>query len=175
MLSEISFEKCSKKDIDILTTISQSFYPEHYAHIWQNQDPSFYLNLSFSKKAFEKDFNIENIIYYLIKKDDIHLGLLKIRKDELVQDYTNNEALQLEKIYLLQSSTGLGIGKKAMKFIIEYARSINKKVVWLDVMTTSKALDFYKKIGFVTVYHYELDYPGLKDGYRGMQRMILKL
>jgi len=42
-------------------------------------------------------------------------------------------------------------------------------------MTTSKALDFYKKIGFAAVYRYELDYPGLKDNYRGMKRMILKL
>ncbi|MEW7291215.1 GNAT family N-acetyltransferase [Aquimarina sp. 2304DJ70-9] len=175
MHSEIIFKKCSESDIESLVHISQQFYPEHYTHIWKNDDPSYYINLSFNLKAFEEDFKVENIVYFLIQKKDTNLGLLKIRKNEKVSNFGDAEAIQLEKIYLLKNSTGLGIGKKGLEFTINYATSLNKKVLWLDVMTTSPALAFYQKNGFRTISFYDLDYPGLKDGYREMQRMIIEI
>ncbi len=175
MDSEIIFRKCSENDIDSLAKISQQFYPEHYTHIWKNEDPSYYINLSFTEKAFAKDFKIKNIVYFLIEKNSKRLGLLKIRRDQEIQGYTKTEALQLEKIYLLKESIGLGIGKKGVDFTKNYAMKLNKKVIWLDVMTTSPALTFYQKNGFITVSLYELEYPGLKDGYREMQRMLLTI
>ncbi|MDY8137829.1 GNAT family N-acetyltransferase [Aquimarina sp. 2201CG5-10] len=175
MSSTIEFYICTEEDIDDLVAISQQFYPEHYSHIWINEDTSYYINLSFTTSAFAKDLKAENIIYFLIKKSKKNLGLLKLRKHQEVGEYINMEALQLEKIYLLASSTGLGIGKTAIDFTINYAQELGKKVIWLDVMTTSPALQFYKKMEFNTISYYDLDYPGLKDGYREMQRMILAI
>ncbi len=175
MHSEIHFKKCSEGDIDSLIHVSQQFYPEHYTHIWKNDDPSYYINLSFNRKAFEKDFKIENILYFLIQKRGTNLGLLKVRKNEKVSSFSDSEAIQLEKIYLLKNSTGLGIGKKGLEFTKNYAVSLGKKILWLDVMTTSPALVFYQKNGFRTISFYNLDYPGLKDGYREMQRMIMEI
>ncbi len=175
MNSEIVFKNCSENDIESLVNISQQFYPEHYIHIWKNNDPSYYIDLSFNQKAFTEDFKVENIAYFLIKKENKDLGLLKIRKHQEVLNFEGSEAIQLEKIYLLKESTGLGIGKKGIEFVKNYAQNLNKKVIWLDVMTTSPALLFYKKIGFSTVSFYNLDYPGLKDNYREMQRMILPI
>ncbi len=62
-----------------------------------------------------------------------------------------------------------------MFFIKEYALKLNKKVIWLNVMTTSPALQFYRKFGFKGIKNYELDYPKIKDGYRGMLQMKLPL
>ncbi len=175
MNSEIIFRKCTENDIDDLVKVSQQFYPEHYTHIWKNNEPSYYINLSFTQNAFVEDLKTPNIIYFLIEKENSTLGLLKIRKDEEVHHFSKAEALQIEKIYLLKQSTGLGIGKNGMDFVKDYAINLNKKAIWLDVMTTSPALTFYQKIGFNTISFYDLDYPGLKDGYREMQRMILPI
>lgn len=175
MAFEIEFQKCSENDIGTLVKVSQQFYPEHYSHIWKNKDTSFYVNLSFTATAFKKDFETENIIYFLVKKSDKVLGLLKLRKHQELVGYTKTEALQLEKIYLLAEATGLGVGTRGIDFTIKFAQELNKKVVWLDVMTTSPALQFYRKLGFKTISYYHLDYAGLKDGYREMQRMILPI
>ncbi|AXT60640.1 hypothetical protein D1816_09835 [Aquimarina sp. AD10] len=175
MNSKVTFKKCSRHDIDSLVKISTQFYPEHYIHIWKNEDPSYYINLSFTKEAFEKDFIIDNIIYFLITNESKNLGLLKIRQDQAVEGYSKTEALQLEKIYLLKESIGLGIGEQGIKFTKELAYKLDKKVIWLDVMSTSPALTFYQKHNFNTISRYDLDYPGLKDNYREMQRMILNI
>jgi hypothetical protein len=71
--------------------------------------------------------------------------LLKIKKQQAIKGFDSSIVLQLEKI------------------------------VWLDVMSTSPALLFYKKMGFNTVSFYALDYPDLKDEHREMQRMVLFL
>ncbi len=175
MNSEITFKKCTESDIENLITASQKIYPEHYSHIWKNNDTSYYINLSFNQTVFETDFKIENILYFLIHYKNQIVGLLKIRKHEKIEEYSIEDALQLEKIYLLKESLGLGIGKKGIEYTKNYARRLGKKVIWLDVMTTSPALYFYKKMGFATRSYYQLDYPGLKDGYREMQRMLLIL
>ncbi len=175
MPSTIEFKQCTESDIDNLVAISQQFYPEHYTHIWKNEDPGYYINLSFTQSAFKEDLKNENIIYFLIQSADNVLGLLKIRQHHKVEGFNNSEALQLEKIYLLKASTGLGIGKKAIEFVKNYAFNLKKRVLWLDVMTTSPALIFYQRMGFQTITFYNLDYPGLKDEYREMQRMILSI
>ncbi|WP_299210967.1 GNAT family N-acetyltransferase [uncultured Aquimarina sp.] len=175
MAFEIEFHRCSENDIEALVKISQQFYPEHYSHIWKNEDTSFYVNLSFTTAAFKKDIETENIIYFLVQKSEKILGLLKLRKHQELVEYTPTEALQLEKIYLLAEATGLGIGTHAMDFTKNLAKELNKKVIWLDVMTTSPAVQFYKKLEFKTISYYNLDYSGLKDGYREMQRMMLSI
>jgi len=171
MAFEIEFQRCTKDDIEALVKISKQFYPEHYSHIWENEDTSFYVDLSFTTAAFKKDFETENIIYFLIKRSENILGMLKLRKHQELVGFKPTEALQLEKIYLLAEATGLGIGTHAMNFTKNFAEKLNKKVIWLDVMTTSPAIQFYKKLGFKTISYYNLDYPRLKDGYREMQRM----
>ncbi|WP_298312386.1 GNAT family N-acetyltransferase [uncultured Aquimarina sp.] len=175
MAFEIEFQRCTKDDIEALVKISKQFYPEHYSHIWENEDTSFYVNLSFTTAAFKKDFETENIIYFLIKRSEKILGMLKLRKHQELVGFKPTEALQLEKIYLLAEATGLGIGTHAMNFTKNFAEKLNKKVIWLDVMTTSPAIQFYKKLGFKTISYYNLDYPRLKDGYREMQRMTLPI
>ncbi len=171
MISEVLFKTCTKHDIEPLVAVSQQFYPEHYTHIWKNNDPSYYINLSYNRIVFREDFKIDNIIYFIIEQANKTLGLLKIRPHKSVEGFDGSEALQLEKIYLLKEAIGLGIGKKGIEFIKNYAKTLNKKVIWLDVMTTSLALLFYQKLGFQTISFYNLDYPELKDDYREMQRM----
>ncbi|AXT50789.1 GNAT family N-acetyltransferase [Aquimarina sp. BL5] len=175
MAFEIEFQRCTKDDIEALVKISKQFYPEHYSHIWENEDTSFYVDLSFTTAAFKKDFETENIIYFLVKRSEKILGMLKLRKHQELVGFKPTEALQLEKIYLLAEATGLGIGTHAMNFTKNFAKKLNKKVIWLDVMTTSPAIQFYKKLGFKTISYYNLDYPRLKDGYREMQRMTLPI
>ncbi|WP_109851899.1 GNAT family N-acetyltransferase [Aquimarina sp. AU58] len=174
-MQEVVFKKCSANDSNELIKISQQFYPEHYSHIWKNNDPSYYVNLSFNQKAFEEDFKTDTIVYFLIQKANTSLGLLKIKKQEAIKGFDTSITLQLEKIYLLKSATGLGIGKKGIEFVKNYAINLGKKIVWLDVMSTSPALPFYKKMGFDTVSFHNLEYPGLKDEHREMQRMVLSL
>jgi len=173
MSSEIIFKKCFENDINSLIAISNQFYPEHYTHIWKNNDPSYYINLSFTENVFIEDFRVPNIKYYIIQQNGEDLGLIKIKENEKITKFSAQEALQLEKIYLLKKSVGIGIGKKGIEFVKKYALKLAKKVIWLDVMTTSPALHFYQKNGFRTISKYDLDYPNLKSGYREMQRMIL--
>lgn len=172
---EITFTVCTAADIDVLADVGKRSYLKSYPYIWKNEDTSFYIKRSFSETAFKKDFQDKELQYFLIHADKIPCGLFKIRKNSSVDVFTPGEGMELEKIYLLREYSDKGIGKKALQFILEHAKSNNKKALWLDVMDTSAALFFYQKIGFKTVSKYQLPYPGLLDNHRGMQRMVMEI
>ena len=175
LASEISFAACTERDIPTLSALAEEAYPPAYTFVWKHGDPSYYFDLSFSKEAFTKDFQNPNVTYYLVKYEHAKAGFFKLNLHAQVGTFTAEEALELEKIYLLQHYTGKGLGEAALHFITEKAKQLHKKIVWLDVMSVSKAQGFYEKLGFRTVSRHSLSYPNLHDHMREMQRMLLKL
>lgn len=175
MLTTPTFHKCtSVEDIPVLVEVGQRSYKQNYLHIW-NDTGDFYIQKSFSKNVFEADLKNRNVTYFIIYDDSIAIGLIKINFNKPLEGFLDNQTLEVEKIYIIAEAAGKGIGTAAMTFIKEYALNLGKKVIWLNVMTTSPALQFYKKHGFTGIKNYELDYPKIKDGYRGMLQMKLHL
>ncbi|NAS32636.1 GNAT family N-acetyltransferase [Flavobacteriaceae bacterium R38] len=173
-MSALIFHRCTSKDIPVLITVGQRAYKQNYLHIW-NDDGSFYIQKSFSKNTFETDLANKNVIYFIIYEDSIAIGLIKINFNTSLDGFSDHQTVEIEKIYLVAEAAGKGVGTTAMNFIKEYALKLDKKVIWLNVMTTSPALKFYKKLGFTGIKNYDLDYPKIKDGFRGMLQMKLHL
>lgn len=65
-------------------------------------------------------------------------------------------AIEIQRIYLLNSQVGQGQGRKLMQYCLDWARSQGYLAVWLGVWERNeRALAFYKKLGFSTVgFHY---------------------
>jgi diamine N-acetyltransferase len=78
------------------------------------------------------------------------------------------QALELERIYLTKSASGKGIGSYVLNFIFDFARSKNKKFIWLKVMDSSEAVNFYKQHGFEICGTHHLDFTQMKPELRGM-------
>ena len=82
------------------------------------------------------------------------------------------DALELERIYIDIDRIQQSIGSAMMNFVFDLARKKNKKSIYLKAMDSAdKALSFYKKLGFEIIGDYNL--PGnvfslMKPEYRGM-------
>jgi GNAT superfamily N-acetyltransferase len=87
-----------------------------------------------------------------------------------------NTTLELERIYILQSTIQKGIGTQLIQFVKEVSLKLNKKIILLKAMDSAKhALQFYKKNGFEIVGDFQLPaavFKLMKPEYRGM--VILK-
>jgi len=173
-LTNLIFHRCTVKDIPVLIEVGQRAYKQSYIHIWENNS-DFYIQKSFSEVAFKKDFIDKNVIYFLIYDGVSAIGLIKINLTTPLAGYLEKDIIEIEKIYIISEASGKGIGTTSMNFIKEYALTLNKKVILLSVMTTSPALNFYKKLGFQGIKNYDLDYPKIKKGFRGMLQMKLDL
>ncbi|NER16061.1 GNAT family N-acetyltransferase [Spongiivirga citrea] len=171
----ISFKKATASDIELLIPVAQKAYLQAYTHVWEHEEPAFYLKKAFTKKAFLKDLSDSNTEIQLIYFANTLVGFYKLELDSAVSTYTAIEAIQLEKIYILNEFSGKGIGNQSLAHIISGAKQKGKSVFWVDVMDTSPAKFFYQKMGFETFSYWDLDYPGLKADQLKMHRMVKKL
>ncbi|WP_411031408.1 GNAT family N-acetyltransferase [Spongiimicrobium sp. 3-5] len=164
----ITIAPLTKKTFCTYIDVGSRSYREHYLHLWKRQDPSPYIESSFTTEVLHKENMDDNIDHFIIQKANLPVGILKIIKNSAAGSYSSGEALLLEKIYLLKAYSGQGIGKIAFDFVFDYARELGKKALWLDVMATSPALKVYQKIGFKKIGAKELHFLNVKDEERKM-------
>lgn len=158
----------SEGNMESYIQIGITSYHQHYLHLWENRNPAPYIDSSFTTPVLEKDIQDPNLGHFIVVESGKEAGIIKIVKNAPVLTYSGKQAMLLEKIYLLASSSGKGLGKRCLKYLIEYARRLNKEIIWLDTMKTGRALSFYQNFGFEIIGEKELLYPGVLDDQKGM-------
>ena len=143
-------------------------YEEHYLHLWPNSDPSPYFDNNYTEEIVTKELLNDNLQHYLVVYDLEPVGLFKLVNNAALQSYRSEDALLVEKIYLLADYSGMGLGKACLHFIIEKARKKGKEIIWLDTMKNGRAVEFYLKFGFEIVGEKELPYPSALDSQKAM-------
>lgn len=150
-------------------------YNQHYAHLWANGDTTPYLESSFTPEVVKKEVADSNTAHFIIQSGGDTTGILKIVKNKPVAHYPGEDALLLEKLYLLSEYSGKGLGSRALNFIQDYAKNLNKKVLWLDAIKNARALQFYINHGFV-IYSERLHWsPLVLEAERQMYIMVKNL
>ena len=168
------FKRCTKADIPVLQAVGSQSYREHYLHIWAtNKD--FYINLSFSKESLLKDLENENILYFLIFIDGKPAGLIKLNLHQAFREIPANDALEIEKIYMLKGFARNGLGRASLAFVENHAKGLGKSLLWLKVMASSPALRFYAACGYSVGNCFKIGYKDLSDDCRDMFSMYKKL
>ena len=87
--------------------------------------------------------------------------------------------MELEKIYLRRNETGKGFGQVSLRMVFDLGLQKLKNIVWLKAMDSSlAAIGFYQRAGFDFCGTHRLDYPLMKEQFRGMvimQKNLLAL
>nr|WP_299343541.1 GNAT family N-acetyltransferase [Allomuricauda sp.] len=124
-------------------------YRQHYLHLWPNQDASPYIATSFTSEIVEKELLDANMEHFLFRNENEVVGIVKLVKDKALDEQHSAEAsLFVEKIYILKEFSGKGFGTKLLTLIVNYAKKLNKNLIWLDTMQKGPQLNFYLKNGF---------------------------
>ena len=174
--AQVSMEiiPCDIRDARKLSDIALRAYDDFYLHLWHDNG-EWYRNRCFTASVFEKELKQPNHAFYLLKEKGETVGFLKLNIDQPLKNYEQYNALELERIYLIKSAIGKGLGRQAVEFCFDYARKLNKEIVWLKAMDSSDAVFFYEKLGFEHCGNSVLDFDQMKIEFRGMVTMMKKL
>lgn len=120
--------------------LADTIWREHYIPIVGKPQIDYMLDKFQSAKAIEKQ--VENgFEYFLIHYDRIPVGYISIKQEK--------ESLFLSKIYVLSTYRGKKIGKTAMQFVEEKAKTYNLKSIRLTVnINNANSIKAYEKLGF---------------------------
>ena len=108
-----------------------------------------YLDTHFNINQLTSEVNSPNSFFYLAKRNQEFIGFLKLNTGDAQTEVTENEAFEVERIYVLKKYHGHHFGKMLMDKAIEVAKSQQAPFIWLGVWEENpKAIAFYKKCGY---------------------------
>jgi diamine N-acetyltransferase len=142
----------SVKDVSLLETIGRETYQQHFAHLWSRAGLEKYLGEHFTETVLTDHVKTKSISYRIAFYDQLPAGLVKIKFDQQMPAPPFDRGMELEKIYLLETFTGKGLGKEIITGLLAEAKENNFPFVWLDVLKSNqRAKKLYTALGFDVV------------------------
>lgn len=133
----------TEDDLLIIEKLADTIWREHYISIIGLAQVDYMLEKYQSVEAMKVQLK-NQIYYYLILFDKIHVGYISFKK--------NTDAIFLSKIYVLQSFRGKKIGKVAMSFVENTSRQMGfRKIVLTVNKFNENSIKAYEKLGFINV------------------------
>jgi ribosomal protein S18 acetylase RimI-like enzyme len=149
-MSVCNIRAISISDLAQLQKIGKTTFAETFTEHNTKEDLDKYLEESFSNEKLSSELNNPYSSFYFAEIENNVVGYLKINFGASQTELKDNEALEIERIYVLQAFHGKKIGQLLFNKAIEIAKEHKAQYVWLGVWEENhRALQFYKKNGFV--------------------------
>jgi len=150
-LSAVTIEKVKVSELKQLVIISRETFYETFHNQNTETDMNTFLSESFSEAQLTKEFNKPNSYFYFAKINKQIAGYLKLNFGNAQTELQDDQAVEIERIYVLQTFQGTKIRKALFEKTLNIAKEKNLNYVWLGVWEKNlKAIQFYTKNGFVT-------------------------
>lgn len=145
-----TIKRATVEDVDRLQKISRKTFFETYSTLNSDKDMEEYLEKNFSIKTLTMELNNNNSQFYFAELDDRTLGYLKLNFGQSQTDLKDDQAVEIERIYVLKEFQGKEAGQLLYQKAVQIANDLNMDFVWLGVWEKNpRAISFYKKNGFV--------------------------
>ena len=149
-MNSLEIKKATAKDLKALQFIGRQTFSETFAEVNSEENMIKYLDESFASEKLTKELNNPSSYFYLAVLDEKVIGYLKLNMGGSQTELKDNDALEIERIYVLKEFHGKKVGQLLFDKAIAIAKAQQVAYVWLGVWEENKrALQFYTKNGFV--------------------------
>jgi len=149
-MEQITIKRVNITGIKKLQEIGRSTFFEAFSEVNTEQNMGNYLENSFSEQKLENELNNSDSQFYFALVNGNVVGYLKINFGEAQNEKMDN-ALEIERIYVLKTFHGKGVAQSLYQKAIDIAYEIRVENIWLGVWEQNyRALRFYEKNGFTT-------------------------
>ena len=146
----MKIRKVNIKEIDKLKEIGKLTFPETFSSENSEDNMREYLENGFSTKKLTTELTDQNAEFYFAELDGKTIGYIKINVGQSQTEIKDKNALEIERIYVLQEFHEKKVGQIFYDKAIELAKEKNVENVWLGVWEQNpRAIRFYEKNGFL--------------------------
>ena len=147
---EIKIVKINNSHIAALQQIGRQTFSETFAESNSAENMAKYLEEAYSFEKLNEELNNPNSFFYFAMLDEKVIGYLKLNMGGSQTELKDNDALEIELIYVLNDFHVKKVGQLLFDKAITIAKKQQVSYVWLGVWEENKrALQFYTKNGFV--------------------------
>ena len=140
----------SRLDLATLQAIGRKTFAETFADSNSEENLAAYLEEGFSEDKLGAELRNENSrFYFALQKEDV-IGYLKVNFGDAQSEKQDPNALEIERIYVLQQYHGKQVGVLLYEQALTIAKERKAPFIWLGVWEENpRAIRFYQKQGFV--------------------------
>lgn len=133
-----------------LQRISEQTFQETFAPYNSAENMEQYIRKAFSEEQLQTELQHPNSKFYFAYYESKIAGYLKLNTGSAQTEDMGPDALEIERIYVLQDYQGKSLGQHLFNSALQIAIQNKKSVVWLGVWEhNTKAINFYAKNGFI--------------------------
>lgn len=145
----IIFKKLSPEDLEELKEISRSTFSDAFGADNNPEDLQIYLNTTFGESNLRQELLNPLSEFYFVRSNGKTMGYFKVNLGDVQTDLKEDNAIELERIYVIGKYQNQGIGQKILDKVIEMAIQRKMEYLWIGVWEKNrKAMDFYQRNNF---------------------------
>lgn len=149
-MDKIEVEKAELTEVEQLQIISKQTFFESFADWNTKENMQMYLDEGFTIDKLNIELANPNSEFYFAKLNNKIIGYLKINFGQAQTDLKDNNALEIERIYVFKEFHGKQVGQILYETALNIAKQTNADYLWLGVWEKNpRAISFYKKNGFI--------------------------
>lgn len=149
-METIKIEKVTIADIQKLQNIGRQTFLETFSKPNTEENMNHYLSTSFAFDKLKKEIENPDSEFFFAVLNDAVIGYLKTNLGDAQTELKDNNALEIERIYVSQEFLGKKVGQLLYDKALQIGKEKNVGYLWLGVWEQNhRALAFYKKNGFV--------------------------
>ena len=151
-MGELIIRKADVRDIKLISALSITTCYEAYFEFDPPHDLADYCFNFLSPEATETEFNDPNSTFMIAELGGNAVGVIKLRENKVVECLKGRNAIEVQRIYVLEKLKGRKIGQRLIEAGAAIGREKGYEVLWLGVWDKNVAAQkFYERIGMTNV------------------------
>jgi ribosomal protein S18 acetylase RimI-like enzyme len=145
----IKLKRCTPNDLPTLQALAEKTFRESFAIYNTPENMEYYVSHSLSMEKLKEELLHPESDFYFAIAEGAPVGYLKLNRGAAMTDPQGEEAMELERIYLLAAHQGQGVGGILLQKAMDLAAAAGKAYLWLGVWDENhRAINFYERHGF---------------------------
>lgn len=136
-------------DVEVLAKIAKQTFRETFAHDNTEEQLQEYFEEAYNLRVLSTELEDPDSETYFIMHEEEIAGFLKVNWENAQTERELENAFEIQRLYVLQTYQGFGLGKQLFEFALEHAEKNGFSWAWLGVWEhNTKAQVFYYRYGF---------------------------
>ena len=144
---DVDIRRAGNTDLQVIHEMAEVVFRQTYRTILSPEQMDYMMEWMYSIPNLENQV-ASGHVYYIAWADDEPQGYVSVRKDSVDADGT--EVWHLEKIYVMPSAQGIGLGNRLLETAKQHVRDNKGSVkarIELNVNRNNPAVGFYRNQG----------------------------
>lgn len=148
----LAIRQATISNVGIISALGITTCYEAYFELDPSKDLAEYCVNFFSLEQIKSEIEDANSTFLIAEFDGKAVGYTKLREGKKIECIQGKNAIEVQRIYLLEKMKGKRIGESLMNRCFEIGREKGYEMLWLGVWEKNIAAQkFYKKIGMKNI------------------------